>query len=96
MVGCLTFYRLHDSARGNFWWHIKQQVHMIWPYVSLHDDNPQRITYLAHKITQPQRNITNQDRPAVFGYENEVIMQQEHCMGCFSITLHFNIIPQAS
>jgi hypothetical protein len=25
-----------------------------------------------------------------------VIMQQEHCMGCFSITLHFNIIPQAS
>jgi len=77
MVRGLAFDRLHYSARGQGRRHVQKQMNVVWSHMPADDFDPIRTTNLSHEFPHTQNDVSHQDRFAVFGYEDEVIVKQK-------------------
>ena len=79
-VRCLTFDRLHYSARRQIRRYSQQQVNMIRPNVSLHYLYVVAPAYFSYQLTKSFPDFSGENWLAVFRYENEMAMKTMHCV----------------
>lgn len=95
MMRGFTLDGLYYTARRKCGRYTQQKMNMIRTDVTTNNLYILTSAYLSYQLPDSPTHFITQHRPAVFRYEDKVIMNSVYCVRTFAIILHSNtIIPQ--